>query len=60
MINIYEEKVMKNQSTENEELQEQKYYNTLEIYAVERRLEPFANMIAELEEEQLDKFLGMF
>lgn len=51
---------MKNQSTENEELQEQKYYNTLEIYAVERRLEPFANMIAELEEEQLDKFLGMF
>ena len=36
------------------------YYNALEIYAVEKRLEPFANMIAELEEEQLDKFLGMF
>ncbi|KWX73601.1 hypothetical protein [Paenibacillus jilunlii] len=35
------------------------YFNTLEAYAVHRDLEPFADMIASLEEEQLDRYLGM-
>ena len=35
------------------------YYNTLESYAVEGDLQPFAEMIADLEEKQLDRYLGM-
>lgn len=32
------------------------YYNTLEQYAVNNNLEPFAEMVAELEEKQLEKY----
>lgn len=35
------------------------YFNTLETYAVEGNLMPFAEMIAELEEIQLDRYLAM-
>lgn len=35
------------------------YFNALEAYAVEGNLAPFAEMIAELEEQQLDRYLGM-
>lgn len=35
------------------------YFNTLEAYAVEGNLSPFADMIAELEEQQLDRYIGM-
>ena len=35
------------------------YFNVLEAYAVERDIKPFSNMIASLEEEQLDRYLGM-
>jgi hypothetical protein len=35
------------------------YFNALEAYAVHRDLKPFADMIASLEEQQLDRYLGM-
>lgn len=35
------------------------YFNTLEAYAVKGNLSPFADMIAELEEQQLDRYIGM-
>lgn len=35
------------------------YFNTLESYAVEGNLAPFADMIAVLEEQQLDRYIGM-
>lgn len=35
------------------------YFNTLEAYAVEGNLSPFAEMIAELVDQQLDRYLGM-
>lgn len=35
------------------------YYNTLEAYATLGNLEPFADLIAELEEKQLDIYLGL-
>lgn len=35
------------------------YFNALEIYAMEGKLEPFAEMIAELENQQLDRYIGM-
>lgn len=35
------------------------YFNTLEAYAVEGNLAPFAEMIAELADRQLDRYLGM-
>lgn len=35
------------------------YFNALEAYAVEKDLSQFADMFAVLEEEQLDKYLGM-
>lgn len=35
------------------------YFNALEAYAVNQDLNPFAEMIALLEEQQLDKYLGM-
>lgn len=35
------------------------YFHTLEAYAVHRDLKPFADMIATLEEQQLDRYLGM-
>lgn len=35
------------------------YFETLEAYAVEGDLKPFANMIAELEEQRLDEYLGI-
>lgn len=35
------------------------YFNTLETYAVEGNLHPFADMIAELVEQQLERYLGM-
>ncbi|MFC6653349.1 hypothetical protein [Paenibacillus rhizoplanae] len=35
------------------------YFNALEAYAVRRDLKPFADMIALLEEQQLDRYLGM-
>lgn len=35
------------------------YFETLEAYAVEGDLNPFANMIAELEEQRLDEYLGI-
>lgn len=35
------------------------YFNALEAYAVEGDLTPFAEMIAELVEQQLDRYLGM-
>lgn len=36
-----------------------KYFNTLETYAVEGNLAPFADMIAQLVEQQLDRYLKM-
>lgn len=35
------------------------YFNILEAYAVEGDLNPFADMVAALEEQQLDRYLGM-
>lgn len=35
------------------------YFNTLEAYAVEGKLAPFAEMIAELVEQQLDRYLAL-
>lgn len=35
------------------------YYNALEVYATLGNLEPFADLIAELEEKQLDIYLGL-
>lgn len=35
------------------------YFNTLESYAVENDLCPFADMIAELEEKKLDQYISM-
>mgnify|MGYP002510052488 FL=1 len=35
------------------------YFNALEAYAVEGNIAPFAEMIAELEEVQLDRYLVM-
>ncbi len=35
------------------------YFNTLEAYAVEDNLNPFAEMVAELEEKQLDRYIQM-
>ena len=35
------------------------YFEALEAYAVEGDLNPFANMIAELEEKRLDEYLGI-
>ncbi len=35
------------------------YYNALEEYAVHHNLTPFADLIAELEEQQLDLYLGL-
>ena len=35
------------------------YFNTLEEYAINGSIEPFAQMIAELEEVQLDKYMDM-
>jgi len=35
------------------------YFSALEAYAVHRDLKPFADMIAVLEEQQLDRYLGM-
>ncbi|MNW44206.1 Adenosine monophosphate-protein transferase SoFic [compost metagenome] len=35
------------------------YFNALEAYAVQRDLNPFADMIASLEEQQFDRYLGM-
>lgn len=35
------------------------YFNTLEAYAVEGNLAPFAEMIAELVEQQLDRYLAL-
>lgn len=36
-----------------------KYFDTLEAYALEENLNPFAEMIAVLEEQQLDCYIGM-
>ena len=35
------------------------YFNALEAYAVEGDISPFAEMLAELEEVQLDRYLAM-
>jgi len=35
------------------------YFNALEAYAVNQDLKPFADMIASLEEQQVDRYLGM-
>ena len=35
------------------------YFEALETYAMEGDLKPFANMIAELEEQRLDEYLGI-
>lgn len=35
------------------------YFNTLEAYAVDGNLSPFADMIAALLNRQLDRYLGM-
>lgn len=35
------------------------YFEALETYAMEGGLKPFANMIAELEEQRLDEYLGI-
>ena len=35
------------------------YFNALEAYAVNQNLITFADMIASLEEQQLDRYLGM-
>ena len=35
------------------------YFDALEAYAIQGEIQPFAQMIAALEEEQLDIYLGM-
>lgn len=35
------------------------YYNALEAYAVQGELEPFADLVAELEEDQLDTYIKL-
>lgn len=35
------------------------YFEALETYVMEGDLKPFANMIAELEEQRLDEYLGI-
>ncbi|MBE5986354.1 Fic/DOC family protein [Lacrimispora xylanisolvens] len=35
------------------------YFNVLEAYAVKKDIKPFADMIATLEQQQLDRYLGM-
>lgn len=35
------------------------YYETLDEYAVNKNLQPFADTIAELEEQQLDRYIAM-
>lgn len=35
------------------------YFNTLEAYAVEANLAPFSDMVAQLTEQQLDRYLSM-
>lgn len=35
------------------------YFNVLEAYAVKKDIKPFADMIATLEDQQLDRYLGM-
>ena len=35
------------------------YFEALETYAVNKNLQPFADMIAELEEKQLDRYISM-
>lgn len=35
------------------------YFNTLEIYAVESNINQFAEMVANLVNGQLDKYIGM-
>ena len=35
------------------------YFNALEAYAVESNLTPFAEMVADLVDHQLDRYLGM-
>ena len=35
------------------------YFNSLESYAVEGKLSPFAEMVAELVEQQPDRYLSM-
>ncbi|MBP3040091.1 Fic family protein [Bacillaceae bacterium Marseille-Q3522] len=35
------------------------YFNALEAYAVNQDLQPFADMIASLEVQQLERYLGM-
>ncbi len=34
------------------------YYNALEEYALNKNLDPFADFIADLEEKQLDMYIG--
>ena len=36
-----------------------RYYNVLEEYAVNQSLQPFADMIADLEEAQLDEYIRL-
>ena len=35
------------------------YYNALEVYAVQGELERFTDLVAELEEEQLDAYIKL-
>lgn len=35
------------------------YYNALEEYAVNKNLNPFADLIADLEEKQLDMYIQL-
>lgn len=35
------------------------YYEALDTYAVNRELSPFAEMVANLEEQRLDEYLGI-
>ena len=35
------------------------YFNALEVYTVEGNLVPFAEMVADLTDQQLDLYLGM-
>ena len=35
------------------------YFNTLEVYKVKNDLTPFTDMIADLEEKQLNKYISM-
>lgn len=35
------------------------YYNALECYAVDKDLNPFTELIADLEDKQLDLYLGL-